>query len=1062
MKSEHSINAKSGLPRYLMAILILAGIPAAYYISAYNYNLFHIFADGISIIIAACVFTIAWNSRRLSDNDYFLLVGIGFLFFIFIDCLHVIGNKDMNVFPQYGNLGPTFYIVSRYCIALTFFAAPFFVKRKLNITAVFTVYLMATVLLVLSIFYWDIFPKAFIEGVGLTRFKVISDYIICAILIAGIALLLMHRELFSIRIHRILISSIALLVLSGLMFTLYTDPFGITNFSGHLLQIASFYLIYHAFVFTGLRNPQEIMFRKLQKNEEMLAQNIRALDGANADLQQEITERKHVEEALRESETRFRLALRNAPVSVAMQDLDLRFIWAYNQRTTHSEDMIGKTDSDIFTPEETAHITAVKRRVIAEDTEVREQMWFDRPGGRVFLDVHWEPIHDDSGRVVGVGSATIDLTPMKQAEDELRTALAALQQSEKRYRVLHETLRDPFVQVSMDGRIVDFNDRYCEMLGYTPEELRNLTYQQLTPDRWHTFEERIVREQIILRGYSDVYEKEYRRKDGTIIPVELRTVLSRDDDGMPVSMWGIVRDITERKRSEEILRKSHDDLEIRVRERTEELETERRRLYKVLETLPVMLAIIQPDHTVEWVNRAYRDALGDAQGHLCFSAQFGRDKPCDECQAFVPLQTGKPHRWEWTLPNGRTFDIHNFPFVRHDGTKAILEMDFDITDQRRAEAERIKLEEQLRQAHKMEALGTLTGGIAHDFNNILAGIMGFAEMAREDAFENDQLRYSLDRVLQGAIRGRDLVKQMLTFSRKTEYDTKAISLTPVIKETLQLLRATIPTTIDIEFTNMAKKDTILANTIGIQQIILNLATNAAHAMRENGGKLTITLSDAYDQTSPFLALTVRDTGAGMPADVLSRIFEPFFTTKEAGQGTGMGLAVVYGIVKSFHGDISVHSTPGHGTVFQIYLPRATADESFETDVAITLPGGTESILLVDDEETLVELGKRMLERMGYKVTATTSSAEALRIFTEKPKFFDLVITDHTMPELTGMRLAEQLLGMQPDLPIILCTGFSESLKPEAVKNAGIREYLMKPLSKRELSIAVRRVLDESL
>jgi CheY-like chemotaxis protein len=358
----------------------------------------------------------------------------------------------------------------------------------------------------------------------------------------------------------------------------------------------------------------------------------------------------------------------------------------------------------------------------------------------------------------------------------------------------------------------------------------------------------------------------------------------------------------------------------------------------------------------------------------------------------------------------------------------------------------------------MEALGTLTGGIAHDFNNILAGIMGFTEMAMEDAPTDKQVQHHLERVLKGTMRGRDLVKQMLTFSRKTEYDVKPLSITRLIEETLKLLRATIPTTIKIEFITTAKKDTVLANATGIQQIILNLATNAAHAMRENGGTLSVALSDAYDK-GPFLSLTINDTGTGMTPAVVKRIFEPFFTTKAAGQGTGMGLAVVYGIVKSFGGEISVLSTPGTGTVFQVYLPMAEKEELIEDSPSVELPGGGEKILFIDDEDLLADLGKRMLERLGYKVTASTSSTEALRLFTQDPSAFDLVITDHTMPELTGLSLTRQLLRLRPELPIILCTGYSETIDPEGVKAAGAREYLMKPLTKRELAVAVRRILN---
>jgi len=300
---------------------------------------------------------------------------------------------------------------------------------------------------------------------------------------------------------------------------------------------------------------------------------------------------------------------------------------------------------------------------------------------------------------------------------------------------------------------------------------------------------------------------------------------------------------------------------------------------------------------------------------------------------------------------------------------------------------------------------------------------------------------------------------------KTEYEKKPVPLAPLVKETARLLRASIPTTIEMEVSTMTTSDSVLANPTGIQQIIMNLATNAAYAMRETGGKISITLADAEVPPGlgllpgPYVELTVQDTGVGMDASVMEKMYEPFFTTKGVGQGTGMGLAVVYGIVKSLNGDIIVKSRPGEGSTFRVFLPKITAVEKPETPPATEVPTGKERVLLVDDEETITELGTGMLERLGYTVTAVTSSSEALKLFSENPSRFDLVITDQTMPELTGRRLASELLKIRPDLPIILCTGHSDSVNPETAKAAGIKNFLMKPLVKRELAVAVRRALD---
>jgi len=395
----------------------------------------------------------------------------------------------------------------------------------------------------------------------------------------------------------------------------------------------------------------------------------------------------------------------------------------------------------------------------------------------------------------------------------------------------------------------------------------------------------------------------------------------------------------------------------------------------------------------------------------------------------------------------------------------------DAYDELQAEVEgRKKTEEALRQAHKMEAIGTLAGGIAHDFNNILAAIMGFTEMLIEDLPEGGEEEKNLRYILKSAHRGKDLVKQILAFSRKSDYVRCLMSLTPLIKETIQLLRASIPTTIKIVLKLTATSDTVLAYPTEIQQMLMNLATNAALAMEDEGGTLEISLNDIdFRSDSPvlypnivpgeYVQLAVRDTGIGMTPELMKRIFEPFFTTREVGKGTGMGLAMVYGIVMDLHGTITVESEPGVGSVFRVFLPKAKSGVEYEPVRADVNPGGKEHILFLDDEELLVEWGQVALTRMGYKVTSMTDSIEALKIFSADPSRFDLIVTDQTMPNLTGTQLAQKILKMRPDMPIILCTGHTETVTLEEVQAVGIREFLTKPVNKTEFAHAIRRTLD---
>ncbi len=397
----------------------------------------------------------------------------------------------------------------------------------------------------------------------------------------------------------------------------------------------------------------------------------------------------------------------------------------------------------------------------------------------------------------------------------------------------------------------------------------------------------------------------------------------------------------------------------------------------------------------------------------------------------------------------------------------------DMERRAQMEQEKQKLSLLLQQAQKMEAVGTLAGGIAHDFNNILSAIMGYTELARVKLADQPEIGRYLGEVLQAGNRARELVKQILTFSRQSSDDRRPLEIGPVVREALKLLRASIPTTIEIRERIPTQCGMVLADATKIHQVLMNLCTNAYHAMREKGGVLAVELDrvqiDAGDEkvaalhltAGSYLRLQVSDTGTGIDPVIRERIFDPYFTTKKKGEGTGMGLAVVHGIVKSHYGHISVYSEPGHGTSFRIYLPVTEDDcgsggEGGPTEV----PTGNEHILVVDDEETLVQIKRNVLTDLGYRVTATTRSPEALTLFLAAPDDFDLVITDMTMPQMTGSELSQKLLALRPELPIIICTGFSEMLTEAKAKAMGIREYILKPVSRRDLAVIVRRVLNE--
>ena len=389
---------------------------------------------------------------------------------------------------------------------------------------------------------------------------------------------------------------------------------------------------------------------------------------------------------------------------------------------------------------------------------------------------------------------------------------------------------------------------------------------------------------------------------------------------------------------------------------------------------------------------------------------------------------------------------------------------------KKMENERALIINQLQNAQKIEAIGTLAGGIAHDFNNILSAIIGFSELSIAAPTTDAKLEHNLNQILNAATRAKNLVKQILTFSYQSQEEFQPVKYKPIIKEALQLLRASLPSNINIK-EDLQSDQFIYADPTQLHQVVMNLCTNAGHAIGDAAGTLTISLSDRNIEsesdpmlnqlkTGPYVLLTIKDTGCGMTPGVKDRIFTPFFTTKDKGRGTGMGLSLVHGIVKSCKGNIMVHSNPGAGTEFQIYFPAFSLSTGNQIIHKHPLLNGDERILFVDDEPAVAELAIKRLNRLGYDVVALTDSVEALNLFTAYPNNFDLIITDLTMPKMSGKELSKHLLNIRPDIPIIMCSGYSDSIGKENATNLGIKAYLMKPIALDELSRMIRTILDQ--
>ena len=486
-----------------------------------------------------------------------------------------------------------------------------------------------------------------------------------------------------------------------------------------------------------------------------------------------------------------------------------------------------------------------------------------------------------------------------------------------------------------------------------------------------------------------------------------------------------------------------------------------------MESMDEAIYICSPGYRIEYMNPAMIKRTGyDASGEICHKVIYGLDEKCSWC-IFDKIQKGEKINYELVSPkDNKTYYISNTPIFHTDGLNSKLTVFRDITEFK-------KMEISLRQAQKMESIGTLAGGIAHDFNNILFPIMGHTEILIQGLSGDSPLKESLNKIYTSTLRARDLVRQILTFSRQESSELRPMKMQPIIKEALKLIRSTIPTTIKIQQDIHPDCGIIKADPTQIHQIIMNLIANAYHAIGEGEGMLNINLKEIelgkhdiknHDMLpGVYACLTVSDSGIGMDKELIDKIFDPFFTTKEKGKGTGMGLAVVHGLVKNMKGSIKVHSEPGQGTQFDIYFPlekNSFEKPSIQTDEIIQ--EGMEQILLVDDEEEILIMEGQMLERLGYHVDSYISSIDALEAFRSNPDKFDIIITDMAMPDMPGDKLSLELMNIRPDIPVLLCTGFSASMSEEKAESLGIKGLLLKPIMMKDLSQKIREVLSTQI
>jgi len=996
--------------RILAFFFKLYGTAVGLYISSlYSYLLFHSLAEGLSIAVACGIFMIAWNSRRFIQNNYLFFLGLAYLFIAGLDLAHTLAYKGMGVFPGItGNTATQLWIGARYMESLSLLLAPLYLNRRLKLSLVLWAYILFSLLILATVFAWPIFPVCFVEGTGLTPFKKISEYIISLILTAAIVLLFKKREHFDRRVFQMMVGSILLTIGAELAFTFYVSVYGLSNLIGHFFKIASFYLIYRALIVTGLKEPYALLFRELKKEQE----------------------------ALRISQNRLVEMFEHLDSGVAVyepldngEDFIIKDINAAGQRISrvNKKDVVGRRVTEIFPGIIEFGLFDVFQQVYR--TGRAEAV----PVGQ-YLDQrisHWSQNYVfklPSGEVVAVYE---DVTERIRYEDSLR-------ESEAKFRTLFNSAGDAIFIHDLEGGMLEVNDAACTRLGYAYEEITALTLQDIdAPDQARLAEERI---KSLSERQEMVFETKHLTKEGGIIPTEVSSKLI-DFQGRP-AVLSIARDITDRVRAERELKESE------------------QKFHNMIAANVDGVLILDEQGVVRFINPA-GEALFGRSADQFVGRHFG-----------FPVLEGETTVIQIIRGQGEVVHAEiRVAKIQWEGKPAYMASLRDVTERIRAEQEKARLEEQLLQSHKLEAIGTLAGGIAHDFNNMLTAIGGFADIISFEAEASPSIKESTEIIREQVRRAARLVQQILDFSRRKHGDKQPLEMTSFLKETYKLLKRTIPENIEIVQKGVGQINWIEADPVGIQQIITNLAINARDAMPE-GGRLVLELSRLKieaDQPRPFpnmssgdwLVLTVSDTGWGIPEENLSKIFDPFFTTKEVGAGSGLGLSQVFGLVDQHGGYVDVRSRVGEGTDVSVFLPLLEHKEQNQPEEPVKEASGGqgETILLVEDEKQVLLVGQQMLKSLGYQVLVAHNGLEALQVFQENQHRISLILTDLVMPKMGGNELFKKIKEIDPQAKIMIWTGYSKKEKGRALAVDGLAGWIQKPVSQEKLGAKIREALD---
>ncbi len=1141
-----------------------------------NFLLFHTTIEILTTFISFAVFIFAWNTRSEQTNGILLFWGISYLFIGIMDLTHALTYEGMNIFPDLtGNTPAQFWVSARYLESLIILVAFLFVKRTFKPEVVICSLGIITTILILMIFNTGIFPDCYIDGEGLTSFKIVSEFLISILLIISIVLLIKNRIHFDPSIHIMLLISLIFNVIAEVLFSSYVTVTDATNLLGHIFKLFSFFLVYEAIIHKGLVSPMKLLFYNLKKNEAVLEENTLYLDQLVVDKTEELSET--VAELQKQDQ------MLNHILSVAnMAHFTVEHEHGLFERSILMDELLGVTSrefyfakeyfSQVIHESEKQKLKAFLSKLSSSTSEFKTVLKcvHEETGRDVYLSVNcstWE----DNGFSKTIGLVQ-DISDVKNQELELQELLKRVQESELLFRRLFESSPDAIAIIDESGEF--FNINRPNLCGNTFCEVGNSMYDLLTEESIPEYHKAV--QTVLSTGSTACFEPSIVSADGTPTYWFNRiSLLSKDDKHSRLIIN--FTDVTEKRIKAELFEKQSYILD------------------QIFAHTLDSIVLMDSDYNFIRVSQTYADACQQPIEHFAGKNHFELypsplKEEFDEVKAkkTTYMRLERPFEFpdhpEWgvtywnlglipILDNNGEIEFFLFTLkdvstevnsrvkiekseklyrsITENATEQIIQFDisgiitfmnnsavnlfgfgssgnrhiselFSENDELKVlnsitneeslsesfsveigniskemicnivpmfESENViggtciatditeqnELEKKLRLSQKMSALGHLSGGIAHDFNNILSAINGNAELALLDIANDswESVAKNFRNILSAGERAKKLVMQILKFSRKNEVSLRPLNISAVVLETVEMLRATIPSSIEITDDIKFEGYRIIGDATQVHEIIMNISTNAVHSMEE-GGTISILLYEKEKvreeygvlgaiSEGKYIICEIIDTGCGIPADAISDVFSPFYTTKEEGKGTGLGLSVVYGILQSHNANFQIDSTCGVGTTFRIFFNKW--DEKYDEvkqESNLSFPQGCEKILLIDDESMILSVNSKFLKSLGYIVETASDGLEALELFELKPDYYDLILTDLTMPNLTGLELIQAIRGQNSLIPLVLCSGLSSQVTQEMMNDNQINKLLSKPTSFSALALGIRSAMDEPL